>query len=81
MFCIRNIKLSIFIIGLFRIFPNNNPKLFHSQFEKPPFSKPFQALENGLINFHNLQKLSKTRTDPDGRREITKMMWRLGISV
>lgn len=40
------------------------PKLFHNSFKNNIFSKTFQVLEKGNINFHNFPKLSKTRTDP-----------------
>jgi len=33
-----------------------NPKLFHSHFEKAPFSKTSQGLKKGIINFHNFPK-------------------------
>ena len=47
-----------------KIFPNKNPTLFHSHFENPLFSKTSQVLENGIFNFHNFPKLSRTRMDP-----------------
>ena len=61
----HNMCQFIFILGYFRIFPNKNPKLFHSHFEKRFFSKTFQVLENGIISFCNFPNLSKTCTNPD----------------
>ena len=51
-------------LGYFRIFPNKNPKLFHSHFEKILFFKTFQVLENCIINFHDFPKLCKTFQNP-----------------
>ena len=46
-----------------RILLSKNPKLFDIYFENPLFSKTFQVQDDGVFNFHNYPKLSKTHME------------------
>ena len=55
---------------IFRIFPNKNPNFSMAILKIVSF--PFQVLHNGIFNFHNFTKLSKTRTEPAQRNKGVK---------